>query len=425
MLKRCWRAGPAMWLFAGLSAGQPPAKVDFARDVQPILREDCFECHGPSQQMRGLRLDRRRDAMPNRVGANGARVVPGNSVESLLYRRVSGTQSGAQMPRQCGVGTVAGRNPRAVDQYDALGYLTRVVNPNGKTAAALTYDRFGHVATRTDSEGYIVNFTYDALDRPTQETYPDGATRQYTWDKLDLASVTDRQGRTTKYSYDAVRNLVAITDPLGRQTKFEYYENGKLKSLTDPNGNKTSWDIDLQSRVTAKHYADGSQVTYTYEATSSRLKSVTDDLGQVKQYSYTGDDQIAGTAYANAVNPTPNVSFAYDPFFRRVVSMTDGAGTTQYAYQPAGSPGALHLLSEDGPYDNDTIVYQYDELGRVIGRTVDSSAETLSYDSLGRATVTRRTLGSHRLRLAWPARRILVGRQPPLRSSATPFAGKR
>jgi ankyrin repeat protein len=79
-------------------AGQVPAKADFARDIQPILKDHCVECHGPSQQMRGLRLDRRRDAMPNRVGANGARIVPGNSAGSRLYHRVSGTEHGAQMP---------------------------------------------------------------------------------------------------------------------------------------------------------------------------------------------------------------------------------------------------------------------------------------------------------------------------------------
>ena len=74
------------------------AKVDFARDIQPLLREHCVECHGPSQQMRGLRLDRRRDAMPNRIGANRPRIIPGNGAGSLLYRRVSGTESGARMP---------------------------------------------------------------------------------------------------------------------------------------------------------------------------------------------------------------------------------------------------------------------------------------------------------------------------------------
>src|SRR5881227_3719526 len=81
-----------------ISAAQPPAKVDFGRQIQPLLREHCIECHGPSQQMRGLRLDRRRDALPNRVGANGARILPGDSVRSPLYRRVSETRSGAQMP---------------------------------------------------------------------------------------------------------------------------------------------------------------------------------------------------------------------------------------------------------------------------------------------------------------------------------------
>src|SRR5687768_13204307 len=80
------------------SAAQAPAIVDFGRDIQPLLREHCVECHGPSQQMRGLRLDRRRDALPNRVGANGARIVPGDSARSVLFKRLVGTQAGPQMP---------------------------------------------------------------------------------------------------------------------------------------------------------------------------------------------------------------------------------------------------------------------------------------------------------------------------------------
>ena len=81
-----------------LIAEQAPAKVDFGRDIQPLLREHCVECHGASQQMRGLRLDRRRDALPNRVGANGARIVPGDSARSVLFQRLTGTQVGPQMP---------------------------------------------------------------------------------------------------------------------------------------------------------------------------------------------------------------------------------------------------------------------------------------------------------------------------------------
>jgi ankyrin repeat protein len=75
-----------------------PAKIDFARDVQPLLRANCYGCHGPTLQSGGFRLDRRRDSMPNRVGANGARIVPGNSASSRVYVRVSGSQGGLQMP---------------------------------------------------------------------------------------------------------------------------------------------------------------------------------------------------------------------------------------------------------------------------------------------------------------------------------------
>ncbi len=278
--------------------------------------------------------------------------------------------------------------------YDGLGYLTSIVNANDQAQASFTYDTEGRVATRTDSEGYTVAYQYDAANRPTRETYPDGTARQYSYDKLDLASVTDRQGRTTSYSHDANRELTQITDPLSRKTKFGYFENGTRKSLTDPNGNTTSWAIDVQNRVTGKTYADGKGTTNAYEATTSRLKSVTDALAQVKQYSYTQDNQLAGIVYSHAVNPTPNVSWAYDPYFVRPVSMTDGSGITNYTYQSVGSLGALQLAQETGPYSNATIGYQYDQLSRLATRTVAGSAESFSYDTLNRLSTQANALGT-------------------------------
>ena len=84
--------------WSGRPSAQAPAAVDFARDVQPLLRANCYSCHGEALQSGNFRLDRRRDSMPNRVGANGARIVPGNSATSRLYIRVSGNQGGLQMP---------------------------------------------------------------------------------------------------------------------------------------------------------------------------------------------------------------------------------------------------------------------------------------------------------------------------------------
>jgi ankyrin repeat protein len=77
---------------------QSSSKVDFARDVQPIFRERCYACHGPAQQIQGLRLDRRRIAIPNRVGANRASIVPGDSETSPVYLKLIGKRGGLQMP---------------------------------------------------------------------------------------------------------------------------------------------------------------------------------------------------------------------------------------------------------------------------------------------------------------------------------------
>lgn len=83
---------------SGRPAAQSSERIEFARDVQPLLRANCYGCHNASLASGNFRLDRRRDSMPNRVGANGARIVPGNSEASRLYQRISGTQAGLQMP---------------------------------------------------------------------------------------------------------------------------------------------------------------------------------------------------------------------------------------------------------------------------------------------------------------------------------------
>jgi mono/diheme cytochrome c family protein len=82
-------------LGARFAAQEPSHSVDFARDVQPILRQHCYSCHGPSTQQNGFRLDRRSDAMR---GGSMAMIGPGNSEGSRLYLRLIGNTFGTQMP---------------------------------------------------------------------------------------------------------------------------------------------------------------------------------------------------------------------------------------------------------------------------------------------------------------------------------------
>ncbi|MBW3541222.1 MAG: hypothetical protein KY476_13215, partial [Planctomycetes bacterium] len=72
--------------------------MDFARDVRPILSENCFQCHGPDadQRQADLRLDRREDAFAKRDG--GAVLVAGKPHESELFRRIASDDPDLRMP---------------------------------------------------------------------------------------------------------------------------------------------------------------------------------------------------------------------------------------------------------------------------------------------------------------------------------------
>ncbi|MGZ5546130.1 MAG: c-type cytochrome domain-containing protein, partial [Limisphaerales bacterium] len=65
----------------------PSAAVDFNRDVQPILSEHCYKCHGPDASARKakLRFDTKAGAFSAR-GDDGPAIIPGDSAKSPLYQ---------------------------------------------------------------------------------------------------------------------------------------------------------------------------------------------------------------------------------------------------------------------------------------------------------------------------------------------------
>ncbi|HYV37368.1 MAG TPA: PSD1 and planctomycete cytochrome C domain-containing protein [Gemmataceae bacterium] len=69
-----------------------PAKIQFNRDVQPILSTNCYTCHGPDKGLRkaGLRLDTATDAIKELKTGNKA-IVPGNVKDSELIARIFST----------------------------------------------------------------------------------------------------------------------------------------------------------------------------------------------------------------------------------------------------------------------------------------------------------------------------------------------
>jgi hypothetical protein len=81
-----------------LAVESQPGKLQFNRDVRPILSDTCFRCHGFDKPARkgDLRLDIRDEAIKIRDGV--APIVPGNPDKSDAYRRMISEDPDEMMP---------------------------------------------------------------------------------------------------------------------------------------------------------------------------------------------------------------------------------------------------------------------------------------------------------------------------------------
>ena len=75
-----------------------PAKLEYNRDVRPILADTCFKCHGFDKNTReaDLRLDVREAAVADLGGY--AAIVPGNPAKSEIWKRLTTTEEDDVMP---------------------------------------------------------------------------------------------------------------------------------------------------------------------------------------------------------------------------------------------------------------------------------------------------------------------------------------
>lgn len=71
----------------GTGEARTENKVDFVKDIQPILQESCVKCHGPEKPKGKLRLDSREAALKG--GKDGVVIEPGKADKSELYRRIT------------------------------------------------------------------------------------------------------------------------------------------------------------------------------------------------------------------------------------------------------------------------------------------------------------------------------------------------
>ena len=247
-----------------------------------------------------------------------------------------------------------------------------------QTLGSYTYDSIGRVATATDAAGLTMGYQYDALDQITAVLYPDGTRQETTYlGNLPIA-VQDRSGRTSYYAYDADGRLTQSQDAQGNTLQMAYDKNGNQTSLTDSKGNLTQWSYDTLNRATGKRYHDGTTEAYAYAG--GLLSQTRGTRGQVVSYSYDENGNTTLIHYPNMAD----VSLSYNAL-DQVSQVNDGVGTHTFNYDDYG-----RLLSQSGPFANDTQSYSYDALQRLSAQSVGRGAsggtqsQSYAYDALGR-----------------------------------------
>ncbi len=88
----------AIYLLTIIPTFAATEKIDFITQIQPILSENCYACHGPDEKKieGGLRLDVQELAFKG--GDSGKAIVPGKADASLIMERILHTDSKEVMP---------------------------------------------------------------------------------------------------------------------------------------------------------------------------------------------------------------------------------------------------------------------------------------------------------------------------------------
>ena len=269
---------------------------------------------------------------------------------------------------------------RTLYGYDvAKGQMTSAVSPRGTAAgvvpgctppalgcARFAYDAWGHVGVATDANNHASTRHYDVEGNVDYDI--------------------DAQGNRTEYFYDAAGQAVTTKRADGTELRTTYWPDGSVKETLDGAQAATRYDYDAQGRVSSATDPNNRKTVYGYDP-AGNLRTKADAGGSCPgaactSYAYDVADQLKSISYGDGT--TPNVTnIGYDPLGRRT-AMTDGSGTSTWAWDSLGRSTA----AKDGA--NKTVSYGYANLRDPATTITYPSNKTVvrDFDSAGRMTTT-------------------------------------
>lgn len=292
--------------------------------------------------------------------------------------------------------------------YDSAGRMTQVTQTDGNASAGdvvtdkridMTFDSAGRFSTITryedltgtneiatstygyDGKGRITSLSH-TTDDPTATRTLNAYT--WTWDSRDrITSSTNSFDGTTTYTYDN-------TDQLTGESRTDLNNSTTSTSWAyDANGNRMSETVDASvftysTGANNQTLSDGVH-TYEYDAEGNRTKKKTIATGDYVEYTWDHANLLALVSFKDSLgNLTKSVSYQYDALGRRIGKSVeeDGNGSIDrsqgFVYDGAGlladSAGQIHIggpngeLNHHGWVDDLVLVFE-DEDGTGIQAT--------------------------------------------------------
>jgi RHS repeat-associated protein len=244
--------------------------------------------------------------------------------------------------------------------YNANGQRTALADSLGGNLS-YTYDRNNRPTSIKSATGGNVSIAYDALNRPSSVADSNGAGANYQFDaagRLTGISFGGSANATARENASNIRRNVLSGSGAPLQFMYTYDHNGNPVSVTDATG-ASSYQFDALNRLTSAARPASNGESYAYDGAGNRLASASDG-----NYTY---DKLGRLISAEGA------SYTYDRN-GNILTRTAGNSTTTYTYDFENQ-----LIGIKFP-DGTTATYEYDALGRRVGKNVNGNVTAYFYD---------------------------------------------
>ena len=261
--------------------------------------------------------------------------------------------------------------------------------------------QYAYVVKEKDQNGYATEYNIDLQSGLTKSvTTPDDVTTSYTYNtQNDLLTKVTSGEMSISYSYDASKTKLMKINHNGFDYNFTYSiygnlkktsvgsqalatntytaKNGKLKQTEYGNGDIRTYTYNKAGNLSSESMNGTATGSWTYDAAQQPLAYK--DWKSKQEHTYTYD--ITGRLMETKVSDTTVTDTSKDSLLFTALYNYDSLNRLERTriYAGSKSPYAVYSYNKNGQSQEvdfstgETLSYTYDRLGRLLGKSVDTT----------------------------------------------------